>query len=97
MSKSRKSLTKDKLVGMKVIDSEGNLLGTVNDVAFTVGKFGISLSVENKAGEIAEVPWEQVQSAGDFILLKPPDGNASSTAGTSPSSLPNMWRLTHVY
>jgi len=71
MAKSQKSLTKDRLVDMKVIDSEGSLLGKVKDVAFTVGKFGISLSVENKAGETVEVPWEQVQSAGDFILLKP--------------------------
>jgi sporulation protein YlmC with PRC-barrel domain len=72
MSKSTKSLTKDNLVGMKVIDSEGNLIGAVKDVAFTVGKFGISLNVENKKGEIVEVAWEKVQSAGDFILLKPP-------------------------
>jgi sporulation protein YlmC with PRC-barrel domain len=66
-----KNVTKDKLIGMKVIDGDGNLVGTVKDVAFTIGKTGISLSVENKSGENQEVPWEDIQAAGDFIILKP--------------------------
>jgi sporulation protein YlmC with PRC-barrel domain len=65
-----KSITKDKLIGMKVIDADGNLIGTVKDVGFTVGKPGISLSVENKEGEIQDVSWESIQGAADFIILK---------------------------
>lgn len=74
MSKSQKekSMTKDELVGMKVIDCNGNLAGTVKDVAFVIGKTGISLSILNKASENQEIPWEQVQAVGDFIVLKPP-------------------------
>jgi sporulation protein YlmC with PRC-barrel domain len=66
-----KSLTKDKLIGMKVVDADGNLVGTVKDVGFTVGKAGISLSVEDKEGEISDITWESIQGAGDFVILKP--------------------------
>jgi sporulation protein YlmC with PRC-barrel domain len=66
-----KGITKDRLVGMKVIDSNGNMIGTVTDIGFTVGKTGISLSMEDKEGETREIPWEDVQGAGDFVLLKP--------------------------
>jgi sporulation protein YlmC with PRC-barrel domain len=66
-----KSVTKDKLVGMKVIDADGNLVGTVKDVGFTVGKPGISLSVESEDGEVSDIAWESIQGAGDFVILKP--------------------------
>ena len=64
-------MTKDRLIGMQVIDSEGNDAGTVQDIAFTVGKMGMTLMVETKKGETREVPWEEIQAAGEYILLKP--------------------------
>ncbi|HEX9863162.1 MAG TPA: hypothetical protein VGB11_07775 [Candidatus Bathyarchaeia archaeon] len=70
-SQKEKSVTKDRLVGMTVIDSEGNIVGTVKDVGFTVGKAGISLSVEDKDGDIRDIGWDNIQGAGDFVLLKP--------------------------
>jgi sporulation protein YlmC with PRC-barrel domain len=76
-----KSLTKDKLVGMKVIDADGNLMGTVQDVSFTVGKGGISLSVEDKNGEVSSIAWDCIQGAADFVILKP-----TAQAATTPSS-----------
>lgn len=66
-----KGLTKDRLVGMKVIDSKGYVIGTVKDIGFTVGKLGISLTMEDNEGEIKEIAWDQVQAAGDFVLLRP--------------------------
>jgi sporulation protein YlmC with PRC-barrel domain len=71
MLQTGKSLTKDKLVGMKVIDSEGTLLGNVKDVGFTIGKSGISLNVEDKNGQMTEIAWDAIQGAADFIVLKP--------------------------
>ena len=71
MSKQEKAMTKDRLIGMEVIDSEGNAAGTVKDIAFTVGKMGMTLIVETKKGESREVPWEDIQAAGDYVLLKP--------------------------
>jgi sporulation protein YlmC with PRC-barrel domain len=67
----KKAMTKDRLIGMQVIDSEGNDAGTVQDMAFTVGKTGMTLIVETKKGETREVPWEEIQAAGDYVLLKP--------------------------
>jgi sporulation protein YlmC with PRC-barrel domain len=75
-----KSVTKDRLVGMTVIDSEGNIVGTVKDVGFTVGKAGISLSVEDKDGDIRDFGWDNIQGAGDFVLLKPSAAQPSFAA-----------------
>jgi sporulation protein YlmC with PRC-barrel domain len=71
MSKPEKALTKDRLIGMQVIDSEGNTAGTIKDIAFTVGKVGMTLIVETEKGQDKEVPWDQIQAAGDYVLLKP--------------------------
>jgi sporulation protein YlmC with PRC-barrel domain len=64
-------MTKDRLIGMQVVDSDGNSAGTVQDIAFTVGKMGMTLIVESKKGETREIPWEEIQAAGDFVILKP--------------------------
>jgi len=66
-----KSLTKDKLIGMKVIDAEGKLVGTVKDVSFTIGKAGVFLAVESQSGEVLDVSWDSIQGAVDFVVLKP--------------------------
>lgn len=72
MVKQEKAVTKDMLVGMQVVDAEGHVVGTVKDVAFMVGKMGISLYVEGKkGGESRNITWEEVQAVGDFIILKP--------------------------
>ena len=71
MSKQEKAMTKDGLIGMQVIDSDGNIAGTIKDIAFTVGKVGMTLIVETKKGQNSEVPWEEIQAAGDYVLLKP--------------------------
>ncbi len=71
MSRQEKAMTKDRLLGMKVIDADGNSAGNIKDIAFTVGKMGMTLIVETEKGENMEVPWDQIQAAGDFVLLKP--------------------------
>ena len=71
MEKTDKHLTRDALVSMQVIDAKGKLIGKVKDVAFSVGKTGIALTIENEAGEVQNIEWEQIQAASDFIILKP--------------------------
>jgi sporulation protein YlmC with PRC-barrel domain len=73
LSKSQKdkSVTKDKLVGMKVVSADGKLVGTVKDVGFTIGKAGISLTIEDAEGETQDIAWENIQGAVDFVVLKP--------------------------
>ncbi len=66
-----KPLTRDALVSMQVIDAKGRLVGKVKDLAFSVGKMGIALTVESEDGQIQHIPWEDVQAAADFIVLKP--------------------------
>ncbi len=83
-----KSVTKDRLIGMKVIDADGNLVGTVKDVGFTVGKAGISLSVEDKDDEIRDIAWENIQGAGDFVILKPAATEPSTPAQAAQPTQP---------
>jgi sporulation protein YlmC with PRC-barrel domain len=80
MAKTDKPLTRDSLVSMTVIDSEGHLVGKVKDVAFQVGKAGVALVVEDGAGETATIEWDEVQAAADFILLKPQTVKAEAAA-----------------
>ena len=89
MSKQEKALTKDRLIGMQVIDSEGNNSGTIKDIAFTVGKVGMTLIIETGNGQDMEVPWEQIQAAGDYVLLKPVPGQ-TQTFGQQPTSQPQQ-------
>jgi len=89
MSKQEKALTKDRLIGMQVIDSEGNNAGAIKDIAFTVGKMGMTLIVHTEEGQEVEVPWEQIQAAGDYVLLKPVSGQ-TQTFGQQPASQPQQ-------
>jgi sporulation protein YlmC with PRC-barrel domain len=77
MTGTEKPLTRDALVSMQVIDAKGRLVGKVKDVAFAVGKMGISLTVEQEDGEIQSISWEDIQAAADFIVLKPVAENAN--------------------
>ena len=89
MEKTDKPLTREALISMQVIDAKGRLIGKVKDIAFTVGKAGICLTVENEAGEIQHVPWEDVQAASDFILLKavPESTLSKSTSSQQPQTV----------
>jgi sporulation protein YlmC with PRC-barrel domain len=71
LEKKQKNLNRDALVSMQVIDAEGNSVGKVKDVAFAIGKTGISLTVVNDDGETRNIDWEDIQAASDFVILKP--------------------------
>ncbi|HVO36562.1 MAG TPA: PRC-barrel domain-containing protein [Candidatus Acidoferrum sp.] len=82
--RDKKAMTKDRLIGMRVIDSQGNEVGTVQDIAFTVGKVGMTLILETKKGETKEIAWEDIQAAGDFVILKSTTSQTQSF-GTQPT------------
>lgn len=90
MAKQEKAVTRDMIIGMQVIDSEGFLVGTVKDVAFMIGKTGISLSVESKKGETRNIAWEEIQAVGDYILLKPPVQSAATTVAPQAQQVQNI-------
>ncbi len=70
MAKAGKPLTRNSLISTQVIDANGHLVGKVADIAFEVGKSGVSLAVETEKGETKIVEWAEVQAASDFIILK---------------------------
>jgi sporulation protein YlmC with PRC-barrel domain len=92
MAKTEKSLTREALVSMQVIDSKGRLLGKVKDVAFVVGQSSISLAVENVNGETQSIPWRDIQAASDFILLKPPFQSTNLTESTKKEDLEGVFQ-----
>lgn len=67
----RKTITKEKVIGMQVIDGEARLIGVAKDVSFAIGETKMFMVVELKDGKIQEFPWEDIQAVGDFVLLKP--------------------------
>jgi sporulation protein YlmC with PRC-barrel domain len=81
----KKAMTKDRLIGMQVYDSEGNVMGTVQDIAFTVGKMGMTLIVETKKGDSKEVAWDDIQAAGDIVVLKPKGSQVSPIQTAEPA------------
>ena len=72
MEKTDKPLTRDALVSMQVIDAKGKIVGKVKDLAFSVGKTGIALTVESEDGQIQHIAWEDVQAAGYFSFRAHP-------------------------
>lgn len=83
-----RSVTRDRLIGMQVIDGDGYLVGTVKDISFTVGKVSIQLCIEGKDGAIKEIPWEDVQAVGDFVLLKQRPAQVVATQQSQASQTP---------
>jgi sporulation protein YlmC with PRC-barrel domain len=86
----RKTITKEKVVGMQVIDGDARLIGVVKDVSFAVGESRMYLVVELKDGKIQEFPWEDIQAAGDFVLLraKPKFETLTPTPTAAPTQAP---------
>lgn len=81
---SETSMTKEKLVGMQVIDAEAKLVGVVKDVTFTIGKVvGITLKVESKAGDSINVSWDAIQAVGDFVVLHKRSPVQAATTATA--------------
>jgi sporulation protein YlmC with PRC-barrel domain len=94
LSKSQKegNISKSKLIGKDVVDQEGNLVGTVKDVGFAVGKQGVSLVVE-KDGESQDISWDAIQGAADFVILKP----AQQAASVAPQALQQQQPQVQTY
>ena len=67
-----KTVAREKLMGMQVIDARGTIVGSVKDVSFAVGKSEISLVLSTKSGSEMTLPWKDVQGAEDVVLLSRP-------------------------
>lgn len=81
-----RSVTRERLIGMQVIDGDGYLMGTVKDIGFAVGRPGILLCVEGKDGAVKEISWDDVQAVGDFVILKPRPTQAAAVQVAQPTA-----------
>lgn len=59
-----------KFIGMQVIDSKGSTVGTVKDLGVNVVEKKFNLIVSTRARSDLLVPWEDIQSVVDVVLLR---------------------------
>jgi sporulation protein YlmC with PRC-barrel domain len=85
-----------KFVGMQVIDSKGSTVGNVKDVGVNAVEKKINLIVTTRARSELQVPWDDVQSVVDVVLLRKeveiPKGAEAAQAPVPPpptSNCPN--------
>jgi sporulation protein YlmC with PRC-barrel domain/ribosomal protein S27AE len=58
-----------KIVGLQVIDIKGTLVGSVKDVAVDVKAKEIKLIVSTRSQTEVDIPWSDIQSIEDVVLL----------------------------
>ena len=59
-----------KIMGMQVIDSQGSSVGSVKDIAINVPEKKINLIVTTRSRTDMDVPWEEITSIVDVVLLR---------------------------
>ena len=70
MAKTLKFVPAQRLSGMQVIDSKGMLVGNVKDVSVNFQERSIAFVVTTKNRTELDVPWDDVMSVEDVVLLK---------------------------
>lgn len=53
----------------KVIDNNGTLIGVIKDIELSLAG-QINVSIETKTGDLIEIPFSDISSVMDFVLLK---------------------------
>jgi sporulation protein YlmC with PRC-barrel domain len=79
------SYTKEKLVGMRVYDAKAMYLGTVKDIALTVGQETLSFLVGKEKEAGTTIAWKDVQAVGEIIILKAPEPKQQAQTYACPS------------
>lgn len=85
-------LTKDKIIGKQVADTQANIVGTVKDLSFDIVAKKIAITITTQNGEDINVESEAIKAIGDIILLsntiseltKPVSESQSPTSTTVP-------------
>lgn len=89
--KQKRVLTRDNLIGMQIINSEGYILGNVKEVALVLGEPDQVITVEDSQARRNYIRWSDVAVAGDVILLKvdtPPADAPAVTQSVAQSYVP---------
>ena len=66
------SLSRERIVGKQVIDSNGHILGSVKDIALDLKSKAFSIKVATRSGAEVAVQVEDIAASGDVILLNKP-------------------------
>jgi len=70
LSNKMKFVPVQRFSGMQVIDSKGMLVGNVKDVSVNFQERNLAFLVTTKNRAELDVPWEDVMSVEDVVLLK---------------------------
>ena len=62
-------LTKDKIIGKQVADTQAKIVGTVKDLSFDIVAKKIAITITTPDGDDINVESEAVKAVGDIILL----------------------------
>jgi sporulation protein YlmC with PRC-barrel domain len=65
-----KFVAAQRFTGMQVIDSKGSVIGNVKDVSVDFRNKDMAFRVATKSGGEVDVPWGDVLSMEDVVLLK---------------------------
>lgn len=68
----KKYLSRDRIVGKQVIDSNANVVGSVKDIAIDLDSKSVALSVSTKTGVDVTVGGDNITVVGDVVLLNKP-------------------------
>jgi sporulation protein YlmC with PRC-barrel domain len=78
------------VVGRKVVEQRGYIIGEVKDLSFKLLEDRIELALTIKYGDTEmDIPWSQIKSIGDVVLLKteyepPSKAKPEAAAPTAP-------------
>ena len=90
MSKgTAKFASSQRFVGMQVIDSKGSMVGNVKDVSVDFRNKELAFRVTTKTRTEMDIPWDDVLSVEDVVLLKK-EVEVSTTPPTATPSLPTV-------
>ncbi len=92
---AKKFLSREKMIGKQVIDSEGVIIGNVKDISINLEEKEIALLVTTRTGAEVNVPSEDVLRVGDVILLNkalklpapPKEGKAAPPIPPAPAPI----------
>jgi sporulation protein YlmC with PRC-barrel domain len=82
-----KYLSRDKIVGKQVIDSNGVIMGTIKEIAFDLPGGKMSITVTDEKGKDTEITSDDISALGDVMLLKAPQMSVTIEAPQKPSTL----------
>jgi|WetSurMetagenome_2_1015567.scaffolds.fasta_scaffold357526_1 sporulation protein YlmC with PRC-barrel domain len=84
---TRRALTRDRIIGMQAISSDGYILGKVKELSLIIGEPDQALVIEDDQGKETTALWSEVSAAGDVILLKPKE--EAKKYDSSPANCPS--------